>query len=555
MSVSIELTIKVDTITSRIILALSNDTHKGLNHYIEAYNDLHAYYYENHHNKEMKVLIVFHSLSDIISVRASDEGYCYNQEKLEYRDEVEEKIPIIHISLVDLLFNEKNHPQIREKCARYASIIDSSIWNYYAPIMMDVEKKESFDFSTLNWVLNKIIGNYNLTIDDIGIYQLAISNEYADLNARLLKNSYLRGKAHGRSLSPFLFHSEQKMACKNIKLCARLFSFIKPHRCKWRILFVDDYAITSMSCVDKACKSKITKLDIFNERLKEVVKLANLTSLTEIFDVVAVESIEEAIEILNQKKFDIIILDYLLGVTNGEQKYGYSLLKQIKNTDVLKKNKGIFGKYWFIFASAFPHAVENRLLKEGFSHSDKNWYIGRTSCLLNTPYLFVYNLSSLMMEQLTILTDINLKESNKEEIVTLIDLLYYIFKDETETHQRAIESFNSLLHLASHYKILKNDFYMGGEKSDENKGNGSLLVQSLFPDLECYHYAYWAHLQYLVYLVAYGNIRQWNEMWDEYVFVKDILKKAEELNHNYLGEPMLCKMIENYIFNLKNNNY
>ena len=47
------------------------------------------------------------------------------------------------------------------------------------------------------------------------------------------------------------------------------------------------------------------------------------------------------------------------------------------------------------------------------------------------------------------------------------------------------------------------------------------------------------HLTQLVYLTAFGTVRQWPEMWEEYQFIKSIVGPIDT--------------IEDYIVNLKNN--
>ena len=47
------------------------------------------------------------------------------------------------------------------------------------------------------------------------------------------------------------------------------------------------------------------------------------------------------------------------------------------------------------------------------------------------------------------------------------------------------------------------------------------------------------HLTQLVYLTAFGTVRQWPEMWEEYQFIKSVLGKIES--------------IEKYIVKIKDN--
>jgi hypothetical protein len=48
---------------------------------------------------------------------------------------------------------------------------------------------------------------------------------------------------------------------------------------------------------------------------------------------------------------------------------------------------------------------------------------------------------------------------------------------------------------------------------------------------------------HLVYLTAFGTIRQWSDMWEEYMLIKDRLK----------DNKLLTDKIEEYIISLKQN--
>ena len=515
----------------------------------------------------VKVLIIFHNLLDVIKCDRSN-SYKYSQEKLKYEVDkvVIAKLPIIHITLIDLLSDEvsEDERKIQQLCPRYVSVIDSSSWNYYAPVKID-KSTGNFDFERLEIVINKIINNYN--IEDKGsIYDLVIPNEYADLNARLLEQSYLEGNGHGNNVSPLLFHSEWKMREKSLDLLnVYLREYVKNCNMKWRILFLDDHCTDNMKPFNEKKPTKITKRDILNTRLREISKLLNLDSIDKIFDIHIAKTLTEAEELLKVLKFDIVILDYLLGDSSKGREYGYELLDTIKKnkerTENIIKNKGPYGKYWFIFSSGFTQAVGERLLAEGISHSEENWYIGRTSCPTNTPELFVYNFLSLMNRQLETIGITYLdKKDNSITATTLVDLLLYIYEDDRYARTRAIDNFNNMLRFRAHYDTLKKDYYLGDKSKKESKEKGSPLVQSLFPDMEVYNNAFWEHVQHLIYLVAYGNIRQWSEMWDEYIFIKDILVDAEKVcmkNKDISQNKQLpiCTSIEKYIYGIKRANH
>lgn len=88
----------------------------------------------------------------------------------------------------------------------------------------------------------------------------------------------------------------------------------------------------------------------------------------------------------------------------------------------------------------------------------------------------------------------------------------------------------------------------------------SLLIYSAFKVVHHFSEAFFDHLQHLVYLTAFGTIRQWQDMWEEYVFVYKELYDYD----NYVVEydedksiikrgKMICNAIKEYIINLKEN--
>ena len=108
--------------------------------------------------------------------------------------------------------------------------------------------------------------------------------------------------------------------------------------------------------------------------------------------------------------------------------------------------------------------------------------------------------------------------------------------ENTSVRQRANENFDKVLSLLYHYKNLLRDTHNPGNifESEESVLATDFIEKN--PDLG----GFLEHLMQLVYLTAYGTVRQWPEMWEEYQFIKSIVG------------PL--KNIEKYIFKLKNNN-
>lgn len=465
---------------------------------------------------------------------------------------------------------------------RNLAFIDSSIWHFAA------WDKRSFEYA-----LEKIA-----YYQKKGYYNLIIAQESANLSYKIISNCFIsdlncKEKGHGNEVSPFLFHSERNMAQMIVKTIQDLpFSSIKkaPLPTTWRVLLLDDHSSKVMSCKknpESACscndcieKLMVTKKQIIEDRLHEITILSGYKIN---FELHCVPTIDKAMEQVRRLRFDVILVDYLLKETGLEKEqritlfgqkwskgekvireYGYMLLSNIRHslkkeeyeTDAQKKArkemeaaKGICGKFWFMFSSGFTYAVQERLLADGYSHSDENWYIGRTACPTTTPELFKYNLLSLMKRQLNYISEQAIGDSNRT--VDFIDFLNDIFGDLTSAQSRARKKFDSLLCIRARYKMMKKDYYMGGKENEDAEKNGSPLIQSLFPDMNCYNNAFWEHVQHLIYLVAFGNSLQWNEMWDEYILIRENLKRGGEKTN----KPGICDLIEKYIIGIKNINF
>ena len=58
------------------------------------------------------------------------------------------------------------------------------------------------------------------------------------------------------------------------------------------------------------------------------------------------------------------------------------------------------------------------------------------------------------------------------------------------------------------------------------------------------------HLTQLVHLTAFGTIRQWPEMWEEYIYFKAMFEKQlDDVSEKEFRD--LCSYIEEYILKLK----
>lgn len=551
---------------------------------------------ENASSQSCCAYITYYSLTDLFS---NSKGV-FKMENTDLRDYAvaDDKdrssaldAPTIHMTLGNIFEEKDKEGYIKDKepYKRFARYMDSSIWNYYAPIIIKNESKdgsdpERYDFLHFISVIQAIINNsfYKTPQGVTNLYEINVTKEYADINERILMQSKLMEvSGHGKNVSPFLFHSEQKVKNEINKKEQKKNEILNY---KWRVLLVDDHATKGLTVGEKD-EANLTKLKIIQKELCELFGAEAITTdcknqNAKIY-IECATTIEEAKIKLKEKKYEIILLDYLLGdKVGGGREYGYELLKGIwakeenKAEDVKYKDyifdykKGPDNRFYFMFISAFTTAVSERLLAESWLRSEDYWYIGEGACPINTPYLFQYRLLHIMEKRLKEmgLAKWNLKmheeqnDSSKNEnakkkpFACILKTIHETFTKEVEekhnvytelikaiysdkdVRKRANEKFQDVLDLLYHYKSLIRDTHFTENWFDSNE---SVLVTEFIKS----HMAYEGvleHLTQLVYLTAFGTVRQWPEMWEEYQYIKSVLGKIEE--------------VEIYIVDLKNNN-
>ena len=559
---------------------------------------------ENASSQSCCAYITYYSLTDLFS---NSKGL-YKMENTDLKDYAvaDDKdrssaldAPTIHMTLGNIFEEKDKEGYIKDKepYKRFARFMDSSIWNYYAPIIIKDENnkdgsKDRYDFSYFKYAILSIINNsFCKTSKGItNLYEINVTKEYADINERIFMQSKLMEiSGHGKNVSPFLFHSEQKVKSA-IKEKEQQKKGILNY--KWRILLVDDHATRGLTVGEKD-EANLTKLKVIQKELCELFGAETITTdcqneKAKIY-IECASTLKEAKNKLKEKKYEIILLDYLLGEKGEVREYGYELLKGIWYKENEKKfekarkeeleklykefvfdyKKGPDNRFYFMFISAFTTAVSERLLTEGWHRSEDYWYIGEGACPINTPYLFQYRLLHIMEKRLKEmgLAKWNLKKQEEQndssknenakkkpfacllktihetftkEVVEehnniYTELIKEIYSSKDEARQRANEKFQDVLDLLYHYKSLIRDTHFTENWFDSNE---SVLVTEFIKS----HMAYEGvleHLTQLVYLTAFGTVRQWPEMWEEYQFLKSVVGRIE--------------VIEKYIFDLKNN--
>lgn len=399
--------------------------------------------------------------------------------------------PLIHIPY-DFVSSKED---LLKHFPRYAYIMDDSIWNYL--LLQDEDFQNHFDD-----ILTQI-----RRIIKAGYYYLNIAYEYAHLKARIVREAFILNNGdlgnHGAHISPFLFHSEKKMSELNSELQEKVYA-IRQH--EWRFLLLDDKHSDSLAIVS-TCNNKpsVNKRQILENRLNRILDTSS-------YYLECVATVSEAFTALSDKRYDVVFVDYLL-----EDDYGYKLLSDIwDECEPAEKSKvnypqyvGPGGRLFFMFTSAFTTAVSERLVLEGMNRSKDFWYIGEGACPTNTPQLFEYYLINILDKRIQ---DSGISDLSADEVYKL---LFTIFKpkggdEKLSVRKRANDNYQKVLSLQYHYHRLLKDV-------DENKG--SRLVTHFITN-HTHLGGLLEHLVQLVHITAFGSVRQWPEMWEEYLFCK-----------------------------------
>lgn len=328
-----------------------NAIQKCIADFIKNYNSSNGFSFNG--DFSFSFYIVYHSVRNLYS----GNEYKFGQDYL--KNENKEKLPIIHLTLFDIFeppsFSVGNKSVKLPEVKRYKKIIDSSIWNYYVPVYATDSMKNCatrINYKRFHHVLQEVARNTAK-----GLYNLSVADEYADLNARLLEQSYLKG-SH-KAISPFIFHSEhelQTLICEEFEERVEFenestISQIKKN--KWRILLVDDKADGDMSVIDEKEIKKDSYGLALNSKLSIIVSLLEnlfvdsdhtisfgkglLNSDKVLFSIEYVKNVSDAQDSIRAQKYDLILLDYLLDQDKNNLKYGYELLEEIyKEVELIK---------------------------------------------------------------------------------------------------------------------------------------------------------------------------------------------------------------------------
>jgi len=355
--------------------------------------------------------------------------------------------PILLVATEDImeLFGEAPGVNLSESTWRYQYRLDldarikfwdSGIWHQYVPIDGRGDTEEYHFGTRFLKTFQKMEQWY-----EQGLYATFVALENLEFQTRLMQHSFIADighHGHETRVTPFKFHSEAVMARMSAQIISDLTAELI-QQFKWRLLLVDDYAISEVSSLDKRCK--ISKLTLIHEILHQ--ELGQESGIFEIIppkpknkqaeekEVVS-EIINHSITMMQQNTYDVILLDYLLGAGEMERtgrEYGYDFLRELihrittENTNNLHKgpmagidnperarkitedtnnlHKGPMGRFWVFPISSFPFAFADKLRQLGMDGFSDHWYLSGGGDPICTPELFRYNFLNVIKQQIS----------------------------------------------------------------------------------------------------------------------------------------------------------
>lgn len=159
--------------------------------------------------------------------------------------------------------------------------------------------------------------------------------------------------------------------------------------------------------------------------------------------------------------------------------------------------------------------------------------------------MFLYNLIKQMERRLD---DSGILKLSSDSIYKVINKIY---ANSSGVRKRANTYYQEVLSLQYHYRnILKDVEIPFGQNASVFDTKGSVLMTDFIQNkinlggmLE--------HLTQLVHITAFGTVRQWPEMWEEYIYFKAMFEKQIEKDKENVDCGTLFSNIENYILKLK----
>lgn len=272
---------------------------------------------------------------------------------------------------------------------------------------------------------------------------------------------------------------------------------------------VDKVTISDVWQTDSNISSKLIRKDTW---VKDWNTFVNCES--DCVQLIGVRDLESALVLMSCCKFDIILLDYLLGKRQGNQRgraYGTELFEfmnyefagdfqdapdivkmlqksSIKNgekieqipfgllkefRDKVRFNRGPMDKYWIVPMTSYNSSFISDLQRRNVRLIDYRWNISQGADPINTPWKFLHKMNEFV--------DLQLRQSVfwKSQLLTFLQYSCRDFKEQLTNKENVDSCFNvfqsfmgaeyaTFMRLYGGRRDVERDAIIGGDKSNKS---------------------------------------------------------------------------------------
>jgi hypothetical protein len=278
-----------------------------------------------------------------------------------------------------------------------------------------------------------------------------------------------------------------------------------------------------------------------------------------------VENTQEALELMENGYFDIIMFDYKNGDPSAIESINY--LKQLQNDKEKKYKRGPGDLFWVLPISLNPPALFSHMQKEKLSLVDKSWYISRGVDPFSHPHFFFYklvNMLSVMAKEAGFIEKHTDTEGGTEWEYDVIQSLKRLIiehpkkdkKNEIQSDDKLKEGclefvqfkliYSKLIEMHTRFKQIKFEKQYGYKvvREEGQPEKRPLFAAAAYEIMrKNFDEVAWARLISMFYLLAYGSQPDWMTIWDDALYLEE---KYKNENNEDLFKALLFHINKNH---------
>lgn len=284
----------------------------------------------------------------------------------------------------------------------HLKFLDSGIWHRYVNITSPIEKF----IEQVSLVLKDLCLYHEIKLYHSPAAQTALEFQLRTYTSPRAPSIAERGHSHGIAINSIKYHCESSMKRRALEIEDFLldhFNKGKESQFQWRFLMIDKNAGTPLSLLSLKNNEGITsKRDWIYFLLKDLQVSIDLPKSmadnNKNHEGGEGNIIDLSLSMMREKKYDILLVDYLLNPWEYNSNFLKILLEDNKKA-VPEYRRGPTEKFWIFPITSYSFAFSDKLLQLGLDSYNELWYLSGGGDPISTPYLFRYNLLRFMQQQ------------------------------------------------------------------------------------------------------------------------------------------------------------